>query len=307
MTAGAAALTGALVTTIALATSARRSRPAILAAIAAAGAAGTTAYIAAVAGADDAGTFALVYLFEAALTLDTVVALLLLFAYFAVPDDGRVRLLRWAIAGTLALRVLGIPVGDAALDRADWLVYPLAALLVTSTFALIRTGPGDVDARPPRHNRVLAVAARLLPVTDRYDGDRLRTDTPAGRRFTPMVVVATAVLGVAVVLALDGAAAGRAVTEDTALVVGATVLAATALGAIHQLAATYLAGLLHLKAGLSLLLLFAAVRLVATGPDGPQLWPSVAAAAVALLVAVIARPRRTRHRPENAHPERNVA
>lgn len=306
MTAGAAALTGALVTTIALATSARRASPVMLAAIAAAGALGTVAYVAAVAGADDAATFALVYLFEAALTLDTVVALLLLFGYFAVPPDGRVRLLRWAIGGTLVLRVVAVPVGDAALDRADWLVYPLAALLVASTFALIRSGPDDIDSRPPRHNRVLAVAARLMPITDRYDSDRVRTDTPAGRRFTPMVVVATAVLAVAVVLALDGVAAGRALTEDTAVVIAATVLAITALGAVHQLASTYLTGLLHLKAGLSLLLLFAAARLVATGPDNPRLWPTVAATTVALVVAVIARPRRPAPRPSNADRERST-
>jgi hypothetical protein len=51
VTAGGAALTGALVTAMALATSAHRRRPMMLAATAATGALGTAALVAAVAGA----------------------------------------------------------------------------------------------------------------------------------------------------------------------------------------------------------------------------------------------------------------
>lgn len=291
MTAGGAALAGAMVTAIILVTCARRARPEVLAAIAALGAAGTAVYVGVVAGLGDAGTFALVFILEAALTLDTVVALMLLFGYFAVPSQARGRLLALAVGCTVLLRLAAIPLGSAALDRADWLAYPLAGLLVATTFALIRMAPADVEGRPQRRNRTLATAARLIPLTDRFDGDRLRTDTPDGRRWTPMAVAAAAVVAVSALLAVDGVAAGAAVTDDTAVVVGATVLAIAALGAVHQLAATRLAGLLHLKAALSVLLLFAAVRLLATGPDHPQLGPTIAATAVAIVVAVIAHPR----------------
>lgn len=47
---------------------------------------------------------------------------------------------------------------------------------------------------------------------------------------------------------------------------------------------------MQLKAVLTLLLLFAALRVVATGPDDPQVAPTLGAAALAILVAVVARP-----------------
>jgi hypothetical protein len=60
------------------------------AAVVAAGGAATAAALAAAHGTDAAGSFALAVLVEGALSADTVVALLLLFAYFAVPSDGPV-------------------------------------------------------------------------------------------------------------------------------------------------------------------------------------------------------------------------
>ncbi|MEW6470853.1 MAG: hypothetical protein AB1679_01150 [Actinomycetota bacterium] len=259
----------------------------------AAGVVATTAAVAAAGGSDTAGTFALVVLLEAALSVDTVVALLLVFGYFAVPAPARTRLLGWAMGATAALRLAAVPIGDAALDRLDWLAYPLAGLLVVTTLALVRTGPGDIQPRPPETNRVLATVARVIPLTNQYDGVRLRTATTAGRRWTPMVLVAGTVIALAAVLALDGIAAGRAVTHDPALVAAATILAVAAVGSIHHFAEERTTRLINLKAALSLLLLFAAVRLTATGPDQPHLGASLAAVGIAVMVGLIARSRPT--------------
>lgn len=229
-------------------------------------------------------------------------ALLLLFGYFAVPAPARPRLLGWAMAATAALRLAAVPVGGAALDQLDWLAYPLAGLLIVTTLALVRTGPGDVRPRPPQTNRVLATIARVIPLTNQYDGVRLRTATADGRRWTPMAVVAGTVIALAAVLALDGIAAGHAITHDPALVAAATILAVAALGSIHHFTQARTTSLVNLKAALSLLLLFAAVRLTATGPEQPHLGASLAAVGIALVVGLIARTRPTDDTTPTADP-----
>ncbi|HEX4978800.1 MAG TPA: hypothetical protein VFV35_01930 [Acidimicrobiales bacterium] len=288
MTPGAAALVVAAATAAAVLGVSRRRSSLTIAAIATGGAATATVAAGTVGDPGDAATFVVVAALEAALSLDAVVAALALVAYFAIPSGAASRVVAWAIGTTILLRIAAVPFGAAALERADWLVYPLAALLAASTFALVRTGPPDVEHRLPGRNRVLAIAGRIAPVTNRYDRDRLRVPTATGHAWTPLAVAAICLVGVSAVLALDGFAAGTAITDDTMMVAAATILACSILGALHGLANDHLRGVLHAKAALSVLLLFAAVRLVATGGNGDGLGPAAATVVIALIIAFLA-------------------
>src|SRR3954447_26126390 len=59
-------------------------------------------------GGTDATEYVTVYLVERSLSLDNLFVFLMLFAYFAIPQDRRAKLLFWGIVAALALRGVAI-------------------------------------------------------------------------------------------------------------------------------------------------------------------------------------------------------
>src|SRR5881227_3203105 len=68
-------------------------------------------------GGADAAEYVTVYLVERSLSLDNLFVFLMLFAYFAVPQERRPRLLFWGIAAALVLRGAAILGGVTLIER----------------------------------------------------------------------------------------------------------------------------------------------------------------------------------------------
>src|SRR6202035_2238779 len=77
-----------------------------------------------------AGQFYAGYLTEYSLSLDNLFIFYVIISRFAVPADRQYRVLLLGIGLALVLRSFLIVAGAAALNRFDWLFYPLGAVLV---------------------------------------------------------------------------------------------------------------------------------------------------------------------------------
>ena len=69
------------------------------------------------------------YLVEKALAVDNIFVFLMLFTYFAVPEEQRQRVLVIGILGAIVLRAILIFVGAALLAKFHWLLYLFGAFL----------------------------------------------------------------------------------------------------------------------------------------------------------------------------------
>src|SRR5262245_9601244 len=109
------------------------------------------------------------YLTEYALSVDNIFVFLVIFTFFAVPDEQQRRVLFWGIFGAMVLRGVFRFCGVALVERFHWTVWILGAILVFTGAKLLFQKESQVE---PDKNPILRIARRFLPVTTTYEGDR---------------------------------------------------------------------------------------------------------------------------------------
>jgi len=202
------------------------------------------------------------YLVEKSLSVDNLFVFMLLLGAFAVPPALRQRVLLYGIVGALVLRGIFIALGAAALAAFDWvfLVFGLV-LLLTGAKILRDTLSGHEQEVDISRMRVVRLARRLFPVTEKYDGPRL-TAREAGRRaLTPFALVALAVLATDIVFAIDSVPAVYGITGDPYLVFATNAFALLGLRALYFVLESALSRLVHLGYGLAAILAFIGAKL----------------------------------------------
>ncbi|MBP6458368.1 MAG: TerC/Alx family metal homeostasis membrane protein, partial [Pseudoxanthomonas sp.] len=151
------------------------------------------------------------YLVEKALAVDNIFVFLMLFTYFAVPEEQRQRVLVIGILGAIVLRAILIFVGAALLAKFHWLLYLFGAfLLLTGIKMWFAAGKEpDLDKNP-----VLRWITGHLPLINRYHGDALWLGRGKRRRYTPLFVVLVMIAVTDVIFAVDSIPAIFAITSD---------------------------------------------------------------------------------------------
>ena len=90
------------------------------------------------------------YVIEKALAVDNVFVFLMIFTYFAVPEEFQKRVLIIGILGALALRAVLIVVGAWIISEFHWVLYLFGAFLVYTGFKMWRAAgqEPDLEANP---------------------------------------------------------------------------------------------------------------------------------------------------------------
>src|SRR5690625_4231505 len=113
------------------------------------------------------------YLIEYSLSIDNIFVFVLVFSAFGVPPQYQHRVLFWGVLGAIVMRAVMIFAGVALIERFDWIMYLFGAFLVFAGARMLfeKDGPaGDIQ-----DNRILRLVRRVMPVTDRYDGQKFFT------------------------------------------------------------------------------------------------------------------------------------
>jgi TerC family integral membrane protein len=201
------------------------------------------------------------YVLEESLSADNIFVIALIFAYFGVPKRAHHRVLFYGILGALVLRGLFIAVGALLLARFEWVLYIFGALLV---FTGARMALHD-DAEEFNGEKNLAVrlTRRFVPMTPHYDGTRFFTLEGARRLATPLLLVLVMVEVTDLAFAIDSIPAIFGVTRDPFLVFTSNIFAILGLRSLFFLLASVIDRFHLLKYGLSLILTFIGVKMLA--------------------------------------------
>ncbi|HRJ75467.1 MAG TPA: hypothetical protein PLX90_05680, partial [Anaerolineales bacterium] len=78
------------------------------------------------------------YLIEKSLSVDNIFVFILIFSYFAVPDQYQHRVLFWGILGALIMRGTLILVGSVLLETFHWIIYVFGAFLIFTGIRMAR-------------------------------------------------------------------------------------------------------------------------------------------------------------------------
>ena len=232
------------------------------------------------------------YLVEKALAVDNIFVFLMLFTYFAVPEEQRQRVLVIGILGAIVLRAILIFVGAALLAKFHWLLYLFGAfLLLTGIKMWFAAGKEpDLDKNP-----VLRWITGHLPLINRYYGAALWLGRGKRRRYTPLFVVLVMIAVTDVIFAVDSIPAIFAITSDPFIVLTSNVFAVLGLRAMFFLLAGMADRFHLLPYGLAVVLAFIGSKMLLVDVYKiPVLW-SLGTVAMILAVTValsLARPQK---------------
>ena len=224
------------------------------------------------------------YLLERSLSLDNLFVFAVILGYFAVPPAVQPKVLGWGIGLALALRLVFIVAGAALLGAFHATFYLFGALLLYTAYRLVRHEDAEID---PEHNPALRALRRRVPMTARYDGERLAVRDAGRLVATPLVAVFVVVATTDLLFAVDSIPAIFAVTQQPFIVFAANAFAMLGLRALYFVLVGMMDRFVLLSPGLAVILAFIAVKLLLVDVWHPPVWISLVVVAGVLAATAL--------------------
>jgi len=208
--------------------------------------------------AEHAGQFVAGWLTEYSLSIDNLFVFLLIMARFSVPKRYQQELLMVGIILALIFRGIFIVIGAVVIEQWSWVFYIFGLFLVWTAYRQAFTGHEDEEET---ENKLIAFLRRRIPITDTYEGAKLRTTIDGRRVFTPVLIVLIALGTTDLVFALDSIPAIFGITQSPFIVFTANVFALMGLRQLYFLLGDLVERLVYLKYGIAFILAFIGVKL----------------------------------------------
>lgn len=228
------------------------------------------------------------YVLELSLSVDNLFVFLVIFNYFAVPEEHQHEVLFWGVIGALVFRGIFIGAGVGLIHRFHWVLYVFGAFLVVTGIRFAFSANRKVD---PSSNPVVKAVRRLLPITTDYHGGRflLRNAENKGLLYgTPLLVVLVMIETTDILFAVDSIPAVLAVTLNAFVVYTSNVFAILGLRSLYFAVAGLMKAFRFLHYGLALVLVLVGVKMLSSGYYRVPTGITLGTIAGVLLVSILA-------------------
>ncbi|MDZ7374779.1 MAG: TerC family protein [candidate division KSB1 bacterium] len=203
------------------------------------------------------------FLVEKSLSMDNLFVFAVIFRYFHVPLMHQYRVLFWGILGAILMRLIFILGGIALVEQFEFVMLMFGGLLLYSAYKLMRDHGAEVH---PDRNVALRLGRRYLRVSQ---GDH----NQYGQRFfvrendrwciTPLMLVLLVIESTDVLFAFDSVPAIIGITKDRFIAFSSNVFAILGLRALYFLLAGVMELFSYLHYGLSAVLGFIGLKMIA--------------------------------------------
>jgi tellurite resistance protein TerC len=227
------------------------------------------------------------YVLELSLSVDNLFVFLVIFNYFAVPEEHQHGVLFWGVIGALVFRGIFIGAGVGLIHRFHWVLYIFGAFLVVSGIRLAFQGDRKVD---PSANPLVKAVRRLLPITNEYHGGKFFLRNPEKRLLcgTPLLVVLVMIETTDILFAVDSIPAILAVTLNAFVVYTSNVFAILGLRSLYFAVAGLMKVFRFLHYGLALVLVLVGLKMLAASHYHVRTEVTLGSIALVLLISVVA-------------------
>ncbi len=236
------------------------------------------------------------YLLEKSLSVDNIFVFVLLFSYFKVPELYQHKVLFWGVLGALILRAALIAIGALMIAKFHWVIYIFGAFLVYTGFRMAKQNDEDIH---PEDNILIRTFKKFFPVTHDYHGEKFFVKIDGRKVATPLFIVLLAIEFTDLVFAFDSIPAIFAVTKDPFIVYTSNIFAILGLRSLYFA----LAGIIHkfhyLKVGLSMILIFIGMKMLAADLYKVPISYSLGVIALILTASVVLSVLRPKVREES--------
>lgn len=228
------------------------------------------------------------YLLELSLSVDNLFIFLVIFNYFAVPEEQQHRVLFWGVLGAMIMRGVFVGAGVGLISRFHWLFYIFGGLLVYSGIRLCVMGAHKID---PAGNPLVKALRRFIPVTDGYEGGKFfvrRTGENARLYATPLLVVLLVIETTDVLFAVDSIPAVLAITLNAFIVYTSNVLAILGLRSMYFAVSGLMKVFRFLHYGLAAVLVLVGLKMIAADYFRVPITATLGVVAGALAISIAA-------------------
>jgi len=211
------------------------------------------------AGAEPAGQFIAGWLTEYSLSIDNLFVFVIVMARFSVPRKYQQEVLMVGIIIALVLRGIFILIGAQLIENVSWIFYVFGAFLLYTAFGQAFQNSEGMDNK---ESGIIRLLRSRIPISNEFDGARLRTVIDGRKVFTPIIVVFVAIGTTDLVFALDSIPAIFGITTSPFIVFTANVFALMGLRQLYFLLGNLIEKLVYLKYGIAFILAFIGFKLI---------------------------------------------
>jgi tellurite resistance protein TerC len=198
------------------------------------------------------------WLTEYSLSIDNLFVFVLILASFKVPHAYQQRALMIGIVLALIFRGIFILAGAALIERFIWIFFIFGAWLIWTAWQQVKPG----EEAHGGDSWVVRQVKKVMPISEHYDGGKLRTTVDGKRMWTPFLLVLVSLGTTDLLFALDSIPAIFGITRSPFIVFTANVFALMGLRQLYFLLGGLLDRLEYLKYGIAAILAFIGVKLV---------------------------------------------
>jgi tellurite resistance protein TerC len=224
------------------------------------------------------------YVIELTLSLDNIVVMAVLFAYFRIPLEFQHRLLFWGILGALIMRGVMICVGVTIVAYYDWILYALGGFLVCAGAKMLVSK----KQMEPEKNLVLRVARRFFSISENLDGRRFLTRVNGRLFLTRLALALLLIETMDLIFAVDSVPAVFSVTRNAFIIFTSNIFAILGLRSMYFLLAGAIGYFRYLNLGLSAVLVFIGIKMLLDPHAHEPKWFQVALPTSVSLMVVAA-------------------
>jgi len=201
------------------------------------------------------------YLIEYSLSVDNIFVFILIFTYFTVPDKYQHKVLFWGIVGALVMRGIFIFAGVALINRFHWVVIIFGGFLVFTGIKMLVQKESQVE---PEKNPVVKFSRKFLPVTQELHGSKFFIRQNGRSYATPLFIILLIIESTDLIFAVDSIPAVLAISQDTFIVYTSNIFAILGLRSLYFAVAGIMGYFRFLKIGLSFVLTFVGLKMLAS-------------------------------------------
>ena len=199
------------------------------------------------------------YLLEKSLSADNIFLFALIFASMEVPDEHQHRVLFWGVLGALAMRGIFIIAGVQLVTHFHGVLYVFGAFLLFMGARLLFRRAKQFD---PSSGRVVRLARKLMPISERFEGGKFFTRCGGRLCATPLLLVLIMIEVVDLTFAMDSIPAVFAVTQNAFIIFTSNILAILGLRALYFLLARAMSRFRYLHPALAVILILIGARML---------------------------------------------
>ncbi|MBG6180977.1 TerC family protein [Arthrobacter sp. CAN_A1] len=211
-------------------------------------------------GPDYGGQFVAGWVTEYSLSIDNLFVFIIIMARFSVPRKYQQEVLMVGIIIALVLRGIFILLGAALISNFSWIFYIFGVFLLYTAYQQAKDSGEDEEHGS--ENKLIGRLRNVLPMTDKYDGNKIRTLVDGKKVFTPMLIVFVTIGLTDLLFAVDSIPAIFGLTESAFIVFTANIFALMGLRQLYFLLGGLMTRLIYLKHALSVILAFIGIKLI---------------------------------------------